>query len=92
MAHVFISYVRADALDIDRLAKRLIESGVRVWLDRKAIEPGARWEDAITKAIRGGNFFMACFSKEYNHRSRNYMNAELAIAIDDRRRIEASHG
>jgi hypothetical protein len=58
---------------------------VTVWLDRNDIEPGARWRDAIRKAIRGGKFFMACFSKEYSERARTHMNEELTLAIDELR-------
>jgi hypothetical protein len=57
MPHVFISYVRENKDVVDRLASELKSRGVTVWLDRKDIEPGARWRDAIKNAIRGGNFF-----------------------------------
>ena len=51
MAHVFISYVHQKRDVVDRLAKELRNRGVTVWLDRDDIEPGARWRDAIKKAI-----------------------------------------
>src|SRR4051812_8885595 len=65
LAHVFISYLRENRDTIDRLANELRNRGVTVWLDRNNIDPGARWRDAIRKAIQSGNFFLACFSKEY---------------------------
>jgi hypothetical protein len=82
---VFISYVRENSDVVDRLAKELRDSGVTVWLDRNNIEPGARWKDAIKKAILSGKFFMACFSREYNERTSTYMGEELTIAIDELR-------
>src|SRR3954471_16945127 len=82
-AHVFISYVRGNSDVVDRLANELRNRGVTVWLDRNNIDPGARWRDAIKKAIQNGGFFIACFSKEYNERDRTYMNEELTIAIDE---------
>jgi hypothetical protein len=85
VAHVFISYVRANAKAIDRLADDLKRNGVNVWLDRNDIEPGARWQDAIKKAIQSGKFFIACFSREYSERDRTFMNEELTIAIDELR-------
>jgi hypothetical protein len=85
LAHVFISYVRENSDVVDRLAKELRDSGVTVWLDRNNIEPGARWKDAIKKAIQSGKFFMACFSREYNERARTHMGEELTIAIDELR-------
>jgi hypothetical protein len=49
-----------------KLAKELTSRGVSVWLDRTDIDPGAGWRDAIKKSIESGNFFLACFSWEYN--------------------------
>jgi HEAT repeat protein len=83
--HVFISYVRENSDIVDRLAKELSSYSVTVWLDRNDIEPGARWRDAIKKAIRDGKFFIACFSNESSQRDRTHMNEELTIAIDELR-------
>src|SRR4051794_33787686 len=85
MPHVFISYVRENGDLVDRLANELRSRGVTVWLDKNDIEPGARWRDAIKKAIRDGKFFLACFSREFNNRDRSYMNEELTLAIDELR-------
>ena len=85
MRHVFISYVRENRDIVDRLAAELKRRGVIVWLDRNDIEPGARWQDAIKKAIRSGKFFLACFSREFNERDRSYMNEELTLAIGELR-------
>lgn len=83
--HVFISYVRENQDQVDRLYADLEERGVKVWLDRDAILPGMRWKAAITKAITEGSFFLACFSEEYSGRDRSYMNEELELAIDELR-------
>src|SRR3954466_4968366 len=85
LAHVFISYVRDNLDAVDRLANELRNKGMTVWLDRNNIDPGARWRDAIRKAIQSGSLFLACFSKEYNERIKSYMNEELTIAIDELR-------
>lgn len=81
--HVFISYVRENHREVDRLAKALKRNGIRVWLDRDSIQPGARWKTAVRKAITDGAFFIACFSSEYANRGRSYMNEELEIAVDE---------
>ena len=83
--HVFISYFRENQQHVDRLCADLEEQGVKVWLDRHAILPGMRWQNAIKKAITDGSFFLACFSDEYFGRSRSYMNEELELAIDELR-------
>jgi HEAT repeat protein len=82
MTHVFISYVRENSGVVDRLAAELSDRGATVWLDRNDIAPGSRWKDEIRKAIKNGDFFLACFSKEYNERQKTYMNEELVLAID----------
>lgn len=87
MAHVFISYVRENSEEIQRLYDELTQHGVEVWLDRNDIPGGARWKPAIRRAIQDGAFFIACFSREYNERDENYMNEELILAIDRLRKI-----
>jgi TIR domain len=85
MTHVFISYVHENRDIVDQLRNELENRGVKVWLDRDAIGPGERWKDAIKRAIRGGSFFIACFSKEFNGRDRSHMHEELTLAIDELR-------
>ena len=82
MAHVFISYVREDAQSVDSLCDSLRENGVKIWIDRNDIPPGARWKKAIRKAINEGDFFIACFSPSYIKKEKTYMNEELTIAIE----------
>jgi TIR domain len=83
--HVFISYVRENAEDVDRLAEAIRSSGVQVWLDREALQPGIRWRNSIRRAIEQGAFFLACFSAEYVEKRKSYMNEELTLAIDELR-------
>lgn len=85
--HVFISYVRENQEQVDRLCQELEQHGVKVWLDRKDIKPGARWKDAIREAIRKGDFFIACFSEEYTSKTKSYMNEELTLAIEELRQF-----
>jgi hypothetical protein len=82
VTHVFISYVRQNSVVVDKLAAELSARGANVWLDRKDLGGGARWKGEIKKAIRNGDFFLACFSREYNDRDSSYMNEELTEAIE----------
>ena len=86
MEHIFISYVRENQENVDRLCSALGSYSLKVWLDREDILPGRRWCTAIRHAIQQGAYFLACFSKEYSTRQRTYMNAELALAIDELRK------
>jgi hypothetical protein len=85
VSHVFISYVRENRTTVDRFAAALRAGGIAVWVDRDDIDPGQRWQDAIRAAIKSGDFFIACFSKESNARPESYMNEEVAIAIEQLR-------
>src|SRR5205085_7640106 len=89
MTHVFISYVRDDQTLIDQLATDLRALGVEGWLDRERILPGQRWKDAIRNAIQKGDFFICCFSANYESRDKSYMNEELTLAIDELRQYTA---
>jgi len=86
MSHVFVSYLHENDKEIQMLYTRLTSYGVEVWLDRYEIKPGTDWRLAILEAIQEGNFFIACFSKEYNDRNTTFMNEELALAIEQLRR------
>jgi HEAT repeat protein len=85
MSRAFISYVSENVAIVARLADVLEAFDVQVWLDRNRLRPGARWKTAIRQAISDGDFFIACFSAEYQERSKSYMNEELVIAIDELR-------
>jgi hypothetical protein len=81
MAHAFISYVRENADQVDRLVLDLYRHGVDTWTDQRIL-PGQRWETAIRGAIRGGVAFLACFSPEAVSRTRSYMYEEITVAIE----------
>ena len=82
MKHVFISYCHENKTIVDRLCENLISRGIKVWLDRNALEPGMQWKPAIQQAIHQGTYFVACFSKESNARKQTYMSEELALAVE----------
>ena len=93
MQHVFMSYIRENEEIVDKLCDALESHGIKVWLDRNDIDPGSRWKQAIREAIREGTFFIACFSKEYNKRSKTdktYMNEELTIAVEELRQRDTN--
>jgi hypothetical protein len=91
MGHVFISYVRDNVKQVEKLLEALTQAGIEVWIDRDHIKPGTRWRAAIREAVRDGAFFLACFSQEYNLRSRSYMNEEITLAIEELRQRPTDH-
>lgn len=85
MAKVFISYIQENSLQATSLSQLLIKRGITVWMDKDSLLPGMRWKTSIRDAIQSGDFFIACFSKEYYQRDRSYMNEELMIALEELR-------
>jgi len=47
----FLSYARADAEFVLRLAKDLRERGASLWIDQLDIAPGQRWDRAVEEAL-----------------------------------------
>ena len=87
LRHVFISYVHENSKLIHKLARKLENSGITVWTDITKLRAGEPWEEAIEKAIQEGMYFIACFSKSYQDKIKNYINEELRIAIQQLRRM-----
>ena len=87
--HIFISYVKEDYEKVRRLQEYLEAHGCSVWIDRERLQPGVDWQIAIEMAIQNGVYFVACFSSNYQRRSRNktYMNEELHIAVEQMRQM-----
>jgi hypothetical protein len=86
VGHVFISYVREDSLNVDRLQHLLQTAGVRVWRDTADLWPGEDWRIKIRQAITSNALvFLACFSHNSLGRERSYQNEELTLAIDQMR-------
>ena len=83
MSHVFISYVSENREEVNKLHQTLTSHGIKVWSDWQDLNPGDPFELVIRNAIRGGDFFIACFSKEYEARGKTYMNKELMLAIEE---------
>lgn len=82
-ARVFVSYVRENRAIVERLVAELRARGADVWFDREALPPGVFWAEEIRVAVSKGEYFLACFSREQNLRSRTYMNEELELAVQE---------
>jgi TIR domain len=84
--HVFISYVREDSANVDRLQAALHAAGIPVWRDTADLWPGEDWRVNIRRAItEDALVFIACFSKQGLVRAKSYQNEELLLAIEQLR-------
>ena len=80
MRKVFISYVREDRSQVERVCKELHRAGIDYWLDKEDIKPGEFWAVAIANAIENGAYFLACFSTKSEQKGKSHMREELYIA------------
>lgn len=86
--HIFISYVREDSAEVDRLCAVLDAAQIPYWRDRNALGPGDAWKAKIREAIRSGSVvFLACFSDRSRAKDKSYMNEELTLAVDEFRQM-----
>jgi Restriction endonuclease/TIR domain len=84
--HAFISYVREDSGEVDRLQRILEAAGIPVWRDTANLWPGENWSVKIKDAItRDALVFIACFSSRSVSRQKSYQNQELMLAVEQLR-------
>ncbi len=81
----FISYSRVNSDFAVRLAQDLKSAGFDVWLDQLDIPTGARWDDAIEKALETSVIFLIVLSPQ-SIQSQNVKD-EIGYAIDAGKQI-----
>jgi ATP-dependent Clp protease ATP-binding subunit ClpC len=86
MPRVFISYVRENWNVVRELVEVLKARDLDVWIDREQLLPGQRWASVIREAIRNGDYFIACFSRESSEKTKSFMNDEISVAIEELRK------
>jgi hypothetical protein len=60
--HAFISYVREDSHEVDKLQRELEAAGISVWRDTADLWSGEDWRAKIRRAITDNALvFIACF-------------------------------
>lgn len=86
--HVFVSYVREENTEVDKLCAVLEAAKIPYWRDRKSLGPGDAWKAKIRDAIRRGSLvFLACFSDDSRGKDKSHMNEELTLAVEEYRKM-----
>lgn len=86
--HVFVSYVREDNIEVNKLCAVLEAAKIPYWRDRNSLGPGDAWKAKIREAIRGGSLvFLACFSDNSRAKDKSHMNEELTLAVEEYRKM-----
>lgn len=88
MTTVFVSYIHENIDTVEKLVKKLTSQGIEVWIDRDKIRGGYDWQHEIKNIVEKADFFLACFSKEYEKSDKTYMNEELNLAIAELRKFK----
>ena len=81
---VFLSYASEDLERVTRVRDALEAAGIRVWLDRRALEPGDEYKETIVDAIRHCVFFFPCLSvNSLGDHIRRFFRFEWNKAIEE---------
>jgi pilus assembly protein CpaF len=83
--YIFVSYSRAQASSVRKLATNLLEAGFQVWLDLWHIPPGSVWTNKIEKAILDCGAVMVVITTD-SVTSVNVKD-EINLAIDENKTI-----
>src|SRR6266487_5333684 len=84
---VFVSYAMKDSTPVSHVIRDLQSSGLSVWQDVSAIQPGSRIREAINEGIQSSKSFLVFLSKR-STRSRwvlNELDAAMVEEISNRR-------
>jgi hypothetical protein len=69
--HAFMSYVRENSAEADRLQQVLEAAGVRVWRDSADLGPGQDWREKIGHAILDDSLVFLCVFLQEKRRPRD---------------------
>ena len=83
--YVYISYSHHDEETADKIVRRMVRDGVRVWYDRLDLPAGANLAKIVAKAIEGSAAFIVLISNK-GQESR-WVLQELELAVSMRKRI-----
>lgn len=81
VANTFISYCRADKLEVKKLYHQLNNDGFSVWFDEEKLLPGQDWSLEIENNLRRATTVILCLSSNSVTRE-GYVQKELKLALN----------
>lgn len=78
---VFLCHGSEDKDAIRSLYKRILETGMRPWLDEKDLSPGVEWEPAIRRAVKDSHVILVCLSRQSASKI-GFVQKEIRYALD----------
>lgn len=79
---IFISYAHLDETPVLNLYQELSSRGYNLWLDKRDILPGQKWEREIEKAVKRSAIFLAVLS-ENSYQRRGVLQQEIGYALEN---------
>jgi TIR domain-containing protein len=89
MPRAFVSYARTDREIAKRLAQKLEERGISVWMEDTDIPIGANWASYITEAIKAADLFLVIVSPSSEKSEHVKGETALAISFAEKKRLIA---
>jgi hypothetical protein len=90
MAHVFISYARADAGYAERVDRDLKAHNFETWRDVRDLDESQDFTGEIEFAIRSSSHVIVCLTRDVQQRPDSFVRREIAYALQqDAKRREA---
>jgi hypothetical protein len=79
---IFISHSSADNACVERLYENLIDDRYWVWMDKKNLRGGEKWEPQIDENLRKANIFLVLFSPASLASDWVRHEGSMALALD----------
>jgi len=84
--YFFVSYSRADTVQVRKIVSELRRRGVNVWVDTENLIPGSpAWEREIERSIRGAEGIIVLLSPESNNSE--WVRREISFTEENDKRI-----
>ena len=80
---VFLCYSGPDREKVFELYKQLANDGFKPWMDKEDLIGGQNWKLAIQRAIESADYFIACLSSNFQHRTYGHREIKLALEVLD---------
>ncbi|HEX8250309.1 MAG TPA: toll/interleukin-1 receptor domain-containing protein, partial [Pyrinomonadaceae bacterium] len=78
---VFVSYASEDKIKVARLAQRLRNDAMDIWIDKSKLQGGQFWEQEIHKAIAAADVSIICLSKKAIAKT-GFFQQEIKLLVD----------
>ncbi len=80
--HVFISYSTEDTIVVKPIVEKLIQRGIKIWIDKKNILPGDKLPSSISEGITNSGYFLAFISSNSLNSKWSRWEIDLALNLE----------